>query len=185
MEAHWLDLLNSDWHDHLGSGRAEDRLDNQQWLAKFLGRWGGTSSRIWSFNASTQLRELRTLIRKMVDTARVGRRASAGEWDALNAYLAKSPVVRQLEKKADSYRINLQPLTSGLETILAEIALSFAEVFVDGDPSRIKICENDDCRWVFYDRSKNRSRRWCEGAGGCGNLMKVRRFRKRKKQSGS
>jgi predicted RNA-binding Zn ribbon-like protein len=37
------------------------------------------------------------------------------------------------------------------------------------------------CGWVFYDRSKNRSRRWCEQAT-CANLMKVRRFHQKHRQ---
>ncbi len=39
------------------------------------------------------------------------------------------------------------------------------------------------CGWVFYDRSKNRSRKWCEQAT-CANLMKVRRFRQRHRHQG-
>jgi predicted RNA-binding Zn ribbon-like protein len=180
MDPLWLRLLNSDWHDYLGSGRSEDRLDNPQWLRDFLSHWGGAANRIWSVNASEGLRELRTLVRKIVDATIAGKEVSNADWDSLNSYLAKSPVMRRLERESDEYRITTEPLAQDLDSILAEVALSFAEVFAYEDPARIKICENDDCGWVFYDHSKNRSRRWCEGSG-CGNLMKVRRFRKKQK----
>lgn len=81
------------------------------------------------------------------------------------------------------YRLRLGPARTGLEAVLSDIAASFAEVLVEGDPSRIKICEDPDCKWVFYDHSRNRTRRWCEGASACGNLLKVRRFRERKKKA--
>ncbi|WP_141639042.1 CGNR zinc finger domain-containing protein, partial [Paenibacillus riograndensis] len=39
---------------------------------------------------------------------------------------------------------------------------------------------NPDCLWVYYDDTRNRSKRYCDDKM-CGNLMKVRRFRARKK----
>ena len=43
---------------------------------------------------------------------------------------------------------------------------------------RIRVCGNPLCRWLFVDRSRNRSRRWCEMAV-CGNRVKVGRHRHR------
>ncbi|MCL6580471.1 MAG: CGNR zinc finger domain-containing protein [Firmicutes bacterium] len=45
-----------------------------------------------------------------------------------------------------------------------------------------KVCANADCGWLFYDDSRNRSRRWCDGRY-CGNLIKVRRFRAKVRSS--
>jgi len=44
--------------------------------------------------------------------------------------------------------------------------------------SRLKMCANDQCHWLFLDHSKNQSRQWC-GASTCGNRERVRRFRSR------
>ncbi len=49
----------------------------------------------------------------------------------------------------------------------------------DGGWSRLKACGNSECRWVFYDRSRNRQGHWCEMAV-CGNRLKNRAFRARK-----
>jgi predicted RNA-binding Zn ribbon-like protein len=50
------------------------------------------------------------------------------------------------------------------------------------DRSRVRRCESDKCVLVFYDTSKNRSRRWCDMAV-CGNRAKAaahyRRSRRR------
>jgi predicted RNA-binding Zn ribbon-like protein len=44
--------------------------------------------------------------------------------------------------------------------------------------SRLKVCGNSECRWVFYDRSRNRQGHWCEMAA-CGNRLKNRALRAR------
>ena len=43
---------------------------------------------------------------------------------------------------------------------------------------RLKICAADDCRWAFYDSSKNRGGTWCR-MEVCGNRTKNRRYRSR------
>jgi len=73
------------------------------------------------------------------------------------------------------------PVGGPLEIALASIARSFAAKLAEADISRLKICQNKDCLWVFLDGSRNKSRRWCETT--CGNLMKVRRFRQRRKRA--
>ncbi|NLR95592.1 hypothetical protein HGP17_01925 [Rhizobium sp. P38BS-XIX] len=47
------------------------------------------------------------------------------------------------------------------------------------DPERMKICGN--CGWLFIDRSKNKSRAWCDMAV-CGNRAKASRHYRRKKE---
>ena len=74
------------------------------------------------------------------------------------------------------------PHASGVTRALGEVAASFAELLATGDPTRIKVCANRDCGWVMYDESRNRTRRWCESTG-CGNLIKVRRYRERHRRS--
>jgi predicted RNA-binding Zn ribbon-like protein len=49
---------------------------------------------------------------------------------------------------------------------------------VEGTWQRMKVCPADDCRWAFYDHSKNRSGKWCSMAE-CGNRMKARAYRAR------
>lgn len=58
-----------------------------------------------------------------------------------------------------------------------------------GKWKRLKACP--DCRWVFYDHSRNGSKRWCGMYAGskegraCGTIAKVKNYRaKRKGRSG-
>lgn len=48
------------------------------------------------------------------------------------------------------------------------------------DLKRVKQCEGDPCGWLFFDTSRNLSRRWCSMAD-CGNRAKARRFYQNKK----
>lgn len=69
------------------------------------------------------------------------------------------------------------PGTSGLAAVLAELQLAACR----GDLDRLKMCASEECRWVFYDRSKPGTRRWCASAL-CGNRQKTRAYRERRKQ---
>lgn len=64
-----------------------------------------------------------------------------------------------------------------------------ASAIVNKQWGRLKACP--DCKWVFYDQSRNGSKRWCgmyaEGEGGraCGTIAKVKRHRAKRKASSS
>jgi len=177
----WLDLLNSDWHDFKGGGRHEDRLDNDAWLKNFLLPWQGMLKAASCTDIRKQLGGLRTLLRRMAEDFSQRRPLRETDLERLNDALARSPEVKKVARSGHSYVLQHEKKSAGIPSLLAEIASSFAEVLARGEPERIKVCQNPDCLWIFYDTSKNRSRKWCENATGCGNLMKVRLFRAKAK----
>ncbi|MFS2176427.1 CGNR zinc finger domain-containing protein [Rhizobium pisi] len=63
--------------------------------------------------------------------------------------------------------------------LAAATAHSVLRLIAMPDPERMKICGN--CGWLFIDRSKNRSRAWCDMAV-CGNRAKANRHYRRKKE---
>ena len=65
--------------------------------------------------------------------------------------------------------------------IIAESASAFLSE-LDGTWARFKECGGEDCRSVFWDRSKNRSGRWCT-MKDCGNRAMVRASRERERSS--
>jgi predicted RNA-binding Zn ribbon-like protein len=69
--------------------------------------------------------------------------------------------------------------TSGIGALVAVLAQAIS----DPDWVRLKVCRNEACRWAFFDASRNRSHKWCS-MGACGNLMKARAYRSRKRASG-
>jgi hypothetical protein len=54
---------------------------------------------------------------------------------------------------------------------------------LDGSWDRFKECSSPTCRGIFWDRSKNRSGRWCS-MSQCGNRAKVRAYRTRERAGG-
>jgi predicted RNA-binding Zn ribbon-like protein len=76
-------------------------------------------------------------------------------------------------------RPRLEPAQGGgVDAALATMLGSVFAAMLDGTWSRFKACGNDECRWAFYDTSRNRSGQWCSMAV-CGNRMKGRAFRRR------
>jgi predicted RNA-binding Zn ribbon-like protein len=68
---------------------------------------------------------------------------------------------------------------SRLDAGLTRVLLIIRDAQRDGTWTRLKACGNDECRWVFYDRSHSRQGAWCEMAS-CGNLIKNRNLRARR-----
>ncbi len=178
MDPLWAQLINSDWHDHTGGGRRADRLADDRWLASFLALAGWRGRALPDARGRRRLRALRALLQRTVRGLLAGRAPGARAIAALNRLLAAFPTVARLERGAGGLTLATAPAASGVDRVLGAVAASFAELLTDGDPRRIRVCANPDCRWVFVDGSRSRTRRWCE-AGVCGSLVKVRRFRAR------
>jgi predicted RNA-binding Zn ribbon-like protein len=64
------------------------------------------------------------------------------------------------------------------ERPLHAVALSASELLTSPELSKVRVCNDDECGWVFLDTSRNRSRRWCS-MESCGNRNKARRFYRR------
>ena len=59
---------------------------------------------------------------------------------------------------------------------LYPIVTAAVDLLRDPPPGRLRQCGNHPCGWLFIDRSRNGSRRWCSSTD-CGNEIRVRRFR--------
>jgi predicted RNA-binding Zn ribbon-like protein len=76
-----------------------------------------------------------------------------------------------------------RPDEQRLDQLLWPVARSAVNLLTTGDLRRIKLCENPyGCGWLFYDGSKNGSRRWCS-MEGCGSQVKMRRQYARRRAS--
>src|SRR4051794_1409769 len=74
----------------------------------------------------------------------------------------------------------LVPDAVGVDGAIARLMAIVAASRVDGTWRRLKACPRESCFWAFYDRSKNRSGRWCT-MEVCGNVEKARSYRERHK----
>ena len=127
----------------------------------------------WAAQESVRVRELRADLRRMVETGDV----DAG---ALNRWIAQCALRPAVEEGEVVYRHDGGPASALLAAAVSAIG--------DGSWKRLKACP--DCRWVFYDNTRNASKRWClMYAGGpegraCGTIAKVRRYRDRQAAAG-
>ena len=76
-------------------------------------------------------------------------------------------------------KARLEPEASGPVGAMGRLVASLYSAMQDEGWVRLKLCSDDGCRWVFYDRSKNHSSRWCT-METCGNRAKARRFRQKR-----
>jgi predicted RNA-binding Zn ribbon-like protein len=179
----WDDFINSYWRDWRTGDRSKDRdmLDDAEWLAKWLEERGFIAPVPMPSAELSSAKRLRSFLWESVQRLVHGEVPDRDMVVGLNVYMADWPVVRKAALNTEGYcEVKLTPKEAGWEPILAEIANSFAQALADKDQSRFRICDNPDCLWVYYDDTRNHSKRFCDDKL-CGNLMKVRRFRARKK----
>jgi predicted RNA-binding Zn ribbon-like protein len=74
----------------------------------------------------------------------------------------------------------LEAAAPGVGGALATLVGIVYTAMADGTWPRLKACQRDVCHWLFYDRSRNRSARWCQMAV-CGNRTKTRAYRARRR----
>lgn len=147
-----------------------DMVDTPAKLGAWLvsQRWLDEDARVTADDVThaARLREtLRAALLARVDT---GSAASAA---------AAYSVPLELHIAADG-TVGLAPTGSGVARALGLIVAPIPAAVADRTWSRVKACANDTCHWAFYDRSKNRSRRWCS-MEVCGNREKTQAFRVR------
>jgi predicted RNA-binding Zn ribbon-like protein len=76
-------------------------------------------------------------------------------------------------------RSRLEAAAPGVAGALGALVGIVYTAMADGTWPRLKACQRDVCHWLFYDRSRNRSARWCQMAV-CGNRTKTRTYRARR-----
>jgi predicted RNA-binding Zn ribbon-like protein len=175
--APWVDLANSEEWD--GFGKREDHLADPRWLAAFLRHWKFPPLRS-SHAPRRELLKLRDLLRHSAEKLAAGRSLGSQELSALNRAL-KVAARQKLVQHQNGLRSELVPVKNDWSWVISRIAASLGEMLAKGNVERIKICANGGCRWVFYDPTKARIKRWCKDST-CGNRARVRRARAAEKR---
>ncbi len=121
------------------------------------------------------LREVRGALRRAYE-ARHGEGGAA----ALNTLLATATAEPAVAPTFEvTWRVDDQlPLAVRLGT---EATLGLANALREFGPDRVKECAADPCQLLFIDRSRNRSRRFCDER--CANRYHVAKFRDRQRPS--
>jgi predicted RNA-binding Zn ribbon-like protein len=147
------------------------------WMAQRGLSW--TSAKITPAMLETALR-FRAAIRGYLQCEPAERCKNEDAVRSLNAALKLFPLLARTQIDRG------MTLGGAREDALAGLSAIAAELYdssVRGTLGRLKMCAAEECRRVFFDRSKPATRRWCMSTL-CGNRMKTRTYRERHRSAG-
>jgi predicted RNA-binding Zn ribbon-like protein len=186
-----FDFLNT---DDLENGFRVDRIPTlDAALAWFVDRGvihleGAQRSRAQAANEPaaaarelTRIHRVRESLREVADSIAEQRAPRVGALETVNRALHARQVI-ELLPAPDGVNVDHRHVGDPIDDALARLADPLVKELVAGHPERIRICDNDTCRWVFYDTSRTGRRRWCDMAT-CGNRAKAARHRARAKSA--
>lgn len=122
------------------------------------------------------IREVREALRAMLVHNAGGPAPTAAQLLPLR-HVAESATAR-VRVDADG-AVHFDTAADSLPGRLLKLLLIVAAAQRDGTWAHLKACGNEECRWAFYDRSRNHGGTWCDMAT-CGNKLKNREFRARR-----
>ncbi|WP_298255075.1 CGNR zinc finger domain-containing protein [Bradyrhizobium sp.] len=175
--ANSLDLRHFVHHgvQHPQADELEDAAALGAWMARRKLNEAGKVPSSATFETALALRGA---IRDYLERDPADRRRETSIKDALDRAMARFPLrVTSVGKDG----LKLAPAGSdamaGLSAVVAELYNGAA----NGSLDRLKMCASEECKRVFFDRSKPGTRRWCQSTL-CGNRHKTRTYRERLKR---
>ena len=173
--ASYADLVR--WARHTGA------LSEEEAQRLLLEAEDKPSEAMAAFERAVALRE--TVYRVFSTVAR-GEEPESSDLDALSAAHLGALAHCHFRRTADGFGWARVASEVKLESPVWSVALSATGLLTSGELERVKECpqEETDCGWLFYDASKNKSRRWCSMAS-CGSRVKMSRYYARKHSGGS
>jgi predicted RNA-binding Zn ribbon-like protein len=170
-----------DWPTHQEHLRSAENVVDWARHAKLLGPADGEWLRA-ALGADAAL--ARRLLRRALDLREAlyaigvaiaaGAPAPAPQVERLAREHAACLACARLAPDGGRYVWSWAPREAPIEALLGPIALSALATLSQADLTRIKQCEGEKCGWLFFDTTKNKSRRWCE-MEVCGNRAKQKR----------
>ncbi|MGH7393999.1 MAG: CGNR zinc finger domain-containing protein [Candidatus Methylomirabilales bacterium] len=129
---------------------------------------------------------LREAIYRVFSAVAAERPARGGDLATLNAALAEALPLLGIAPEGDGFGWAWTGDGQRLDRMLWPVTRSAADLLTSPELAAVRECEAESCAWLFMDRSRNRSRRWCD-MKACGNRAKARRHyeRKRKDRKGT
>jgi predicted RNA-binding Zn ribbon-like protein len=109
-----------------------------------------------------------------------GRRTPLEVVTSLNARTRRA--MTHVALRSEEHRISVGwNATTDLDRPLWPLLKATVDLLTSADLSRLRLCANPECGWVFLDRSRKRNRRWCS-MRECGSKAKARAYYQRQKE---
>lgn len=183
----WLDFVNT---EPVRDGERVDLLRDVSDLTAFLRTASALPAqeprRLRAAEGRALFREalaLRAALRAGAERLAEGKQIGVEAVTAVNRVLASRPAYRELVREGKSWVSVPRPVGESARHLLVPIAESAAWMLEQGDPSLVRRCEGSSCVLLFYDTTRNRSRRWCS-MDECGSRAKAAAYYRRTRAGG-
>jgi predicted RNA-binding Zn ribbon-like protein len=165
------DHLQRPEHVVAWAGRAKVLPPHEaEWLAQELAERAPLAARLLA-----EALALREDVYQLGAAIAAGRPAPSERIASLTATHANALARGRLAPVGDNFGWSWNPREAPVEAIVGPISLSALTLLQQADLTRVKQCQGEKCGWLFFDATKNKSRRWCE-MEVCGNRAKQKRF---------
>jgi len=94
---------------------------------------------------------------------------------ALNRFLSQTQTVDEVVWHKHRFVRSFPDVTETPDGPLRQLVHAAVALITSSDIYNVRECGEKTCRWLFLDRSRNHSRRWCD-MQLCGNRSKAKRF---------
>lgn len=122
---------------------------------------------------------LREMIYRVFTAVAADRAPAQEDLDLLVVFLQISLSQAQLMDAGDHFSWRWSAGDEELAAVLGPVAQAAVDLLRNGELDRVGQCADDrGCGWLFYDSSRNKSRRWCS-MESCGNRAKAKRYYER------
>lgn len=121
---------------------------------------------------------LREAMYRVFTAVSTGIQPKSADVELINRSLSIAMSRARLDVTNDGFAWGWNQAEDALDQMLAPIARSAADLLTSDNLGRLRECSGDTCGWLFIDKSKNHSRRWC-AMNDCGNRAKARRHNKK------
>lgn len=126
-----------------------------------------------------KLRRVRQAMRGVLEASASRQAPAAADLEEINRAL-RTHYIYELVPSPDGVSLDHRHQGDPVDGAVARLVESMARELIQGDTSRLRVCENPQCRWVFKDTSRTGKRKWCS-MRSCGNRAKVARHRARQR----
>lgn len=186
-----LDLANT--VDNRTSEHPVDNLRNYEDLLAFAQQAGvisSTEARQLSRAAADNPRAaqkvwqqaiaLREALFSILSSIASGKQPPISKLDEFNDSLRQAGAHRVLAARHGEFSWTVSAPGDALERVLWPFVLQGADLLASSELAKVRECAAETCGWLFLDKSKSHSRRWCD-MKVCGNRDKARRFYRRQR----
>lgn len=168
------EYLNS-YRDFLGW------LVRKEWLTPGVARRVANQAGDRADSLLGDIRALRELLYRLFEPVARGGSPTASAKDRrwFEALVQAARSRQYLEWSDDGVRWRFSNLDAPGPKLADPILIDAVDLFVAGPLERVKQCDpSEGCGWMFFDTTKNRTRRWCS-MEVCGNAAKARAWYRR------